>query len=105
MHYHLKPITKENWRQAIGLKVAPNQESFIEPNTLSLLEPNDERDYQWVPLGLYVDQQMVGFAMIGAHDFEKQTIWLDCFMIDANYQGKGYERQFFKIVLNYLLEK
>ncbi|NLM66658.1 MAG: hypothetical protein GX180_05715 [Enterococcus sp.] len=42
MHYHLKPITKENWRQAVWLKVAPNQESFIEPNTLSLLEANYE---------------------------------------------------------------
>lgn len=102
MRYYLKPISKENWRKATQLEVAPEQKDFIEDNALSLLEASYDRDHYWTPIGLYVNHEMVGFAMIGLENKTNKEIWFDRFMIDQTHQHQGYGRALFKVVLNYL---
>lgn len=102
MRYQLRPITKENWQKAANLKVAPHQVGLIEDNKDSLLEALYVTELKWTPIGLYVDNQIVGFAMIGAENRQTESIWFDRFMIDQAHQGQGYGHALFKTVLNYL---
>ncbi|MCD5001628.1 GNAT family N-acetyltransferase [Enterococcus saccharolyticus] len=102
MRYQLKPISKENWRTAAQLRVAPHQKNLIEDNRDSLLEAAYDTELQWTPIGLYVNHQMVGFSMIGAENTVEHSIWLDRFMIDETHQHQGYGHALFRVVLNYL---
>lgn len=102
MRYELKPITQENWRAAIALEVASDQKHLIETPAECLLEAVYDRHLGWTPLGLYVDQTMVGFAMIGAEHLEERYMWLDRFLIDYHHQHKGYGRALFACLLDFL---
>lgn len=104
MRYQLKPISQENWRTAASLEVAPNQKGLIEENTLSLLEAAYDTKLKWTPVGLYVDNKMVGFAMIGSEAPSDRSIWFDRFMIDHHHQRQGYGHALFRSVLTYLKE-
>lgn len=105
MKYQLKPVTRENWKQVAHLTVAPHQTHLIETNWDSLLEATYVKEHDWLPIALYVDGQLVGFSMIGSSDKDKHSIWLDRFMIDQQYQNRGYGHALFKTVLNYLLQQ
>lgn len=100
MTIYLRPITHENWIDCIELKPAPDQENFVASNAISLAQAYVEP--WWRPYGIYADDLMVGFVMIGrwpeanAPTLDGESVaGLDCilrFMIDARYQGRGYGR-------------
>lgn len=86
-----KPITRENWRDCVKLKVAPNQDHFVAPNIYSLAQAAYETEM--VPLGVYEDETMVGFVMYtkaAADDLGRY--WIVRVLIGADQQGKGYGR-------------
>ena len=83
----LKPITRDNWQEAAGLEVLPDQQDFIEPNIWSIAE---SRFYtQLTAMAIYDRRTMVGFLMWGYSPDDGRP-WLYRFMIDRRYQGKGY---------------
>jgi len=92
----LRPITKDNYRDALRLKVKPTQETFVAPNAVSLVQAQYEVEDHGVPYGIYADDKMVGFIMTSepediAEEFPKTlAVWR--LMIGADYQGKGYGR-------------
>jgi len=57
----LRPVTADNWKQCVGLSVEPEQKLFVAPNAYSLAEAAYEDGC--VPLAIYHDETMVGFAM------------------------------------------
>lgn len=86
----LAPITVENWKEAIALKVAPAQQAFVPENLYSIAEA------QFYPeakaLAIYNENaQMVGFALYG-RDVQRGKWKIFRLMIDAAQQGKGYGR-------------
>lgn len=83
----LRPITPENWRESIALKVREDQQGFVASNVHSLAEAKVYPEC--VPLAIYAGDTMVGFLMYGCSEDDKQY-WLIRFMIDARYQGRGY---------------
>ena len=84
----LKPITKENWRAAIRLEVAPEQRKFVASNVYSIAESQFEPGT--VPLGIYNEADtMVGFLMYGPYHGE---MWVWRLMVDQQYQRRGYGR-------------
>ncbi|MBU3130121.1 GNAT family N-acetyltransferase [Clostridium tagluense] len=88
MNIFFKGIDENNWRECINLKIKQEQDVYFpHPNVVSIAEwkfnPN------WVALGIYTGNEMIGFAMYGV-DIEDNTMCLFRFMIDENYQGKGY---------------
>lgn len=97
-----KPITKENYQDAVKLKVAEGQENFVAPNTISLLQAHYHPEYHATPQGIYDGETMVGFIMpvkpeAEADDTEADSettkegeIWIMRYMIGADHQGKGY---------------
>ena len=99
---HLTKITTDNWRLVANLSVHNSQETFIEPNSISLLEAAFDQQLNWLPLAIYDDEQVIGFTMLGAFNQADQSIWLDRFMIDQHFQGQGYGKKAFSLILNFI---
>ncbi|HEX6289720.1 MAG TPA: GNAT family N-acetyltransferase [Herpetosiphonaceae bacterium] len=84
----LREITRDNWHQAIRLKVAEGQEHFVASNLYSIAESKFEPTF--VPLAIYHGDTMVGFLMHGRDEHGHD--WIIRLMIDRDHQGKGYGR-------------
>lgn len=67
-NFHMKPIDKHNWRAITSLKVHSEQEECIESNAESITEFLFEKQFAWSCFGLYLDNQVVSFTMIGAYN-------------------------------------
>ena len=86
MTIELRPITRENWKQTLKLKVHEDQDGFVAPNVYSIAESRFYPSAE--PMGVFADGAMVGFAMWARDD--DGTWWFDRLMIDVEQQGKGY---------------
>lgn len=99
MKLSLRPITQDNWRVCIALEVAEAQQNFVAPNVRSLAQAAYET--MWQPHGVYLDDEMVGFAMYGIYNYEGRDIWdITRLMIDKAHQGKGYGTQAMHLILD-----
>ncbi len=100
MNIYFKDITVENWREAIGLKISKEQEIYLpHSNLISIAE---SKFYpQWVTLGIYKDENIIGFSMYGPENENDEEIWIIRYMIDERYQGQGCG----KYALEKLIEK
>ena len=95
MNIRLKPITRDNWEEAIKMKVKESQRDFVPSAAVSLakvyIKPDGDA-IEYIPFSIYDNEQMVGFIM---HAYEPDTAnmyWINGFFIDKNYQGRGYGR-------------
>jgi diamine N-acetyltransferase len=91
MSVNLREITKENYRQATRLKVAPGQEGFVASNAVSIADSKFHPTFEC--LGIYDDDTMVGFLMHGLDDAGDGVRWIIRLMTDAAHQRKGYGRE------------
>jgi diamine N-acetyltransferase len=87
MDITFRQVTRENFAAVTELTVAPGQAEFVASNLYSLAEAYVEST--WTPLAIYAGDQLVGFAMFGRDD-ETGRWWIMRYMIDADYQGRGY---------------
>lgn len=101
----IKTIPRENWKSIQQLSVGKEQAHFIETATECFQDAiTDAYHIQWSFYGIYEQDTLIGFAMHGVQKFGMlpySQVWLDRFMIDYNYQGKGYGKK----SLEYILEK
>ena len=94
----IRPVTKDNWKDLIRLKVREDQTHFVASNLYSIAEAQfgDEYDGHWdlYPCGIYDDEDTpVGFLMYGINlDHPKQQAFIQRLMVDDKFQGKGYGR-------------
>ena len=86
MKVTLKPITKENWEEAIDLTVKEEQKHFIVSNLYSIAEVQFLENFK--ASGIHFEGKMAGFAMYGI-DPEDNNFWIYRLMVDQAYQGKG----------------
>ena len=76
----LRELDRRSFRQAIRLRVAPEQDGFVVSNVYSLAESAVTPD-TW-PLAVYADGEMVGFVMY-SREPETGRYWILRLMIDA----------------------
>ncbi|MGL5694506.1 MAG: GNAT family N-acetyltransferase [Peptostreptococcaceae bacterium] len=90
MNLQIKKISKNNYEEILKLQVSKEQEGFIESIEECLEEAN--QDSKWREVGIYDEDVPVGFAMYALFKDEGEhgRVWLDRFLIDEKYQGKGY---------------
>ncbi len=93
----LKPITKDNWEDAIELKVKEDQKHFMASNLYSIAEVQFLDQFQ--ASGIYDGEQMVGFAMYGI-DPDDNNYWIYRLMIDEEHQGKGFGTEAVKLIID-----
>jgi diamine N-acetyltransferase len=94
-------VTSKNWRAVIELSVKKEQANFIESNLFSLAQARVEP--YWQPVALYVERELIGFAMYGLVPGE--GIWLDRFMIDLRFQGQGLGKRMLVALLQLIKTK
>jgi len=100
----LRPVTEQNWKALVKLKVSDDQSHFVASNLYSIAEAQfgfeDEGHWDFYPFGAYVDDQPVGFVMycfnLGHSRFQAFIMRL---MVDQGFQGKGYGREIMQLVL------
>lgn len=96
----IRAITDSNKKEVLHLKIAEQQQGFIEPVSQCLADA--EKDARYLPLALYENGEIIGFSMYGKFDGQ---IWLDRYLIDERFQGKGLGRRFFRVLVEHLLER
>ncbi|MEJ8307174.1 GNAT family N-acetyltransferase [Saccharibacillus sacchari] len=105
MQTEIKKISPENVQAVLDLRVAPDQTSYIE-STAQCLEEAQECSF-YVPVALYAENELVGFAMYGFFPGEDESgrVWLDRFLIDRRHQGRGLGRIMLSSLLDLLYEQ
>ena len=91
---HLDPITRQNWRAALEVRVQPERLQWVasrEPVALMVLAKSYvEMDLQsWHPLLICSDGDPVGVVAVGTGG---EVAWIHHFLIDERQQGRGYGR-------------
>lgn len=101
-HITFENITIANEHIALDLHVAQGQTSFIEDVPTCLFDAKENPI--WHPILLLVDGIAVGFAMYGLWLTEGKNgrVWLDRYMIDERFQGKGYGKQILSILCRHI---
>lgn len=106
----LEKITWDNWKDCMNLKVRDEQDNFIASNMFSLAQSyvallNDELP----PMSYAIckDGTVVGFVMMyhdtaEESDYSEESYGVCRFMIDKNHQGKGYGKEAFTKVMEYI---
>ena len=109
----LEKVTGKNVWSILKLSVSQEQESFVAPNDVSIIEAYTaitENGYAF-PFGIYEDDIPVGFLMVG---FDADDYWEDApsiargnynlwrLMIDKNYQKKGYGKESVRLALEFI---
>lgn len=106
----LEKITGKNVWSILKLRVSEDQESFVAPNDISIIEAYTAITGNGYasPFGIYEGETPVGFLMIG---FDADDCWEDApsiargnynlwrLMIDKNYQNKGYGKEAVRLAL------
>jgi len=95
----LREVDKSNYRDVLKLKVADNQTGFVASNAISLAQAlfHSEAWYR----GIYQGNTAVGFVMLEL-DMEKPEYYLWRYMIDQQFQGRGYGFCAMELVIEYV---
>ncbi len=99
----LREINKDNWETVAKLSVHDEQKHFVAPNWYSMLEVIF-LDSKMVSRGIYNDEELIGYAMIGQHP-DDDVIFINRFMVDKAHQGKGYGRAAMEIIIESLTQQ
>ncbi len=109
----LEKINGKNVWDALRLSVKEDQREFVASNDVSIIEAYTAitaNGYAF-PFGIYDDEQIVGFLMIG---FDKDDYWDDApdiangnynlwrLMIDQKYQHRGYGKRAIELALEFV---
>ena len=109
----LEKINGKNVWDALSLSVKEDQREFVASNDVSIIEAYTTitaNGYAF-PFGIYDDEQIVGFLMIG---FDKDDYWDDApdiangnynlwrLMIDQKYQHRGYGKRAIELALEFV---
>lgn len=96
MGLYVKDIDKSNWNDCIKLVVTEEQASFLPSNLYSIAEAKFVEGIRL--LGIYKDNTMIGFASYILDEEGDMNLYK--FMIDKNYQNKGYGKQALSLVMD-----
>ncbi len=103
----LRPVTRENWQEALRLAVRPEQQRFVAgyaPIALLGLAKAYVRPggVSWEPYAIYASgaeesgqeasEAMVGFVELAYAPGSADEYWVFHCFIDARFQGRGYGR-------------
>ncbi|MCC5893423.1 GNAT family N-acetyltransferase [Exiguobacterium sp.] len=93
----LQPITEQNWYVCCQLTLSETQQTYMEPNAISLLQAMYEPTLE--ARAIYEDETMVGFLMYNTVPEELDARWVYRIMVDHAHQGKGIGRKATELML------
>lgn len=96
---NLIELSEENWMDFAGLSVDENQKHYLASNIGILARGYVYRYSRANVIGIVFDGTPIGLAMVRDMDDEPACYELQQFMIDRNFQGKGYGFEALKLIL------
>jgi diamine N-acetyltransferase len=105
MSIELRPVTYDNWKALINLKVREDQKGYVASNLYSIAEMQfgfeDEGHWDAYAFGAYDGETPVGFLMY-CYNFNHSRFqaFVMRLMIDENFQGRGFGREIMKQMLD-----
>ncbi|MDN4524500.1 GNAT family N-acetyltransferase [Fictibacillus fluitans] len=104
----LRKVDRENWEQAIKLKVKSEQVKLVPSVAVSLakvyIKPDGD-EVNYLPFSIYVNGRMVGFIMHACVPETESMYWINGFLIDEQQQGKGYGKQALTEMISWIEKK
>ena len=103
------PLLEPEREQIVALTVHQSQLHFIESSAQCLEDART--DFEGIPWnidGIYVGEELAGFAMHGLHtetETPRERVWLDRFMMDGKFQGKGYGKKALLMLIPMLYDR
>ena len=108
MKVKLELVTRNNWEDALKLRIKDSQCKFTPEVAVSLakvyIKP-DGNNVEYIPFAIYVHETLVGFIM---HAYEEDTTnmyWINGLLIDERYQGKGYGKAAMLEIIHWIKTK
>lgn len=95
----LEEVTAANLRAVMQLRVTPQQEDFVAPNSVSIAE-HCYAEESWMR-AIYADGSPVGLVLLS----ERRAVpryYLWRYMIDARHQGLGFGGKAMQLVIDYV---
>lgn len=97
MSASLKPVTKDNWIKCIDLSLYPHQIGNLALNVETIAESKFEPDN--ILRAIYLNDTVIGMLAYSMEDEPPSEVyWLFRFMIDKDYQNKGYGTEALKLL-------
>lgn len=97
MNLHFEKVTINDLKWLNYLTIKDSQINYVESIEDSLLL--QENDSSWKARAIYDNQILVGFVLYGFIDNE---VWIDRYLIDQRYQGRGYGKNALKLIIEEL---
>lgn len=99
---YLKEVDENNWKEIAALELFEEQKSFLDTPLGIVARGYVYRNCNAKVFGIANEEKIIGAALI--RDFDEEPVGYDLqqFMIDKNFQNKGYGRQALELILNYL---
>jgi len=95
----LEEVTRDNLRSVMRLRVKPEQEDFVAPNSVSIAE-YCYADEAWMR-AVCADGEPVGFVLLSEQRaVPRYYLWR--FMIDGRYQGLGFGARAMQLIVDYV---
>jgi len=98
-------LNKDNWEEAIELSVFPEQKRFVPEVAIGIAEayvrPYEGEDI--IPYVIVYKEKVIGFFLLHFPE-DKKYFWLSNFLIDKDFQQKGFGKSALSGLLDYLKE-
>ena len=109
MKVQLGAVTRENWQEALKLKVKDVQNHFVPTVAVSLakvyIKPDGD-NVNYLPFAIYEEERgMIGFVMHAYVENTNDMYWINGFIIDEKHQGKGYGRAALREMVNWIIKQ
>ncbi len=98
----LTSVTEDNWMEVAALSVKEHQKQYLAPAIGILARGYVYRNCNARVLVIENDNTIVGVALVREFTDEPLGYDLQQFMIDRNYQGRGYGSSALRLILAFL---
>ena len=96
---NITDVTEENWMEAASLSVKEDQKQYLSPPVVILARGYVYRKCNGRVFVIEHDGTIVGLALVREFTDEPLGYDLQQFMIDQNYQGRGYGSEALGLIL------
>lgn len=94
----LVEVNTDNWYECCMLEITAEQQSFLEPNAMSIAQAKFEPTLK--PYAICLEEKVVGFLMFNSVQEELDGYWVYRMMVDQHYQGKGIGKAAIQLMIS-----
>jgi len=102
----IRPITRNNWEDAIKITVAEYQKpwvpSVMEGIAYAHIKPWDEALDPYI---IDLNGAIIGFFYLSYTPGSEDNYWIGGFQIAKEFQGKGYGKQSMKTIIDFITQQ